>query len=194
MDTFKIIVKFFAVSDDLPHDTIAPIFHQWIREHRLADHLLIDVADYAHVVNGPGTLLISSEANISLDHGQGRLGLMYARKLPLPGTFSQRVAAALSTAAGIAAMLEREPALQGRLKFIGNEAEIRLNDRLAAPNTEASFEDARSDIVAAAREVWGADVTVSRIPQPLGLLTIHVTASASPDALPHSETVAVAQR
>ena len=64
----QLSVKIFA------HDPAAvqpaafiPIFHRWIQESRLADRLLIDVADYRHVANGPGVLLIGHEAHYALD-------------------------------------------------------------------------------------------------------------------------------
>src|SRR5882762_10312759 len=61
-------------------DAIA-VFHRWIQE-RACPELLIDVADYRHVPNGPGVMLIGHEANYSLDTTKGRLGLLYYRKQP----------------------------------------------------------------------------------------------------------------
>src|SRR3989442_6323570 len=73
-------VKIFArepVSIDLG-DAI-PIFHRWIQD-RVCPEMLIDVADYRHVPNGPGVMLIGHEANYSLDNTKDRLGLPYSRK------------------------------------------------------------------------------------------------------------------
>src|ERR1700716_4440222 len=61
-----------------PGDAI-PIFHRWIQD-RVCPEMLIDVADYRHVPNGPGVMLIAHEANYSLDNTKGRLGLLYSRK------------------------------------------------------------------------------------------------------------------
>ena len=55
------------------------VFNSWIQEQRF-DELLIDVADYLHVHNGPGIMLIGYEADYSLDNRAGRLGLLYNRK------------------------------------------------------------------------------------------------------------------
>ena len=41
--------------------------------------LLLDVADYKHVQEGPGIVLIGHEADYSLDLGGGRAGLVYDR-------------------------------------------------------------------------------------------------------------------
>ena len=31
-----------------------PVFHNWIQDKVVDDHLLIDVADYSHIPDGPG--------------------------------------------------------------------------------------------------------------------------------------------
>src|SRR5438067_7514075 len=102
MDSHKIAVKFFADVTPAPSGQndlhFVPIFHSWIQTQAVPDHLLIDVADYAHVHHGPGTVLIAREANFSTDNTDGRLGLMYARKQPAPGSFVDRVRQALVAA------------------------------------------------------------------------------------------------
>ena len=96
MDSHKIVIKLFVEdASRLEAHEFVPIFHSWIQQRAVADHLLIDVADYAHVHNGPGTCLITHEANFYTDRGEGRLGLMYGRKQPAPGTFIDRVRQAL---------------------------------------------------------------------------------------------------
>src|SRR5258707_1083897 len=74
MDVFKINIKLFAESDNFGPTEFVPIFHHWIQNQSLPNHLLIDVADYAHVPAGPGTLIVASEANIHMDRGENRLG------------------------------------------------------------------------------------------------------------------------
>ena len=86
MQPFKISVKFF-VDDPSGIDAhlFVPVFHSWIQQHAVAEHMLIDVADYEHVHNGPGTVLIAHEANFYLDKLDGFLGFTYSRKQPAPG-------------------------------------------------------------------------------------------------------------
>src|SRR5579872_6398840 len=117
MDVFKIAVKVFASADDFAPDQFVPIFHHWIQNQSVEGHRLIDVADYGHVANGPGTVLVSSEANFYTDRAEQRLGLLYSRKLPLPGSFQERLRAAVREALKAAAKLETEPLLVGKLKF-----------------------------------------------------------------------------
>jgi hypothetical protein len=156
MDAFKIAVKLFAVRDGFAPDAFVPVFHRWIQEQSLPGHLLIDVADYAHVANGPGTVLVSSEANLYTDRAEGRLGLLYSRKLPFspPGTFRQRLRAAIGEALKAAEKLESDSALSGKLNFRGDEILIRLNDRLNAPNNEQTLADVKLDVQTIASELF----------------------------------------
>src|SRR6266478_5010592 len=120
MDSHKLSLKLFAAdAPPLAADTIIPIFHSWIQQHALSDHLLIDVADYAHVPEGPGTVLITREANLSMDKGGNRPGLLYVRKQPIAGaeSFEQRLAAVFRGTFEAAAKLEEEVALRGKLRF-----------------------------------------------------------------------------
>ena len=44
---------------------------------------MVDVADYKHMIDGPGIMLISHEGNFSIDLQDGEVGFMYIRKQPL---------------------------------------------------------------------------------------------------------------
>jgi len=54
MDVYKIAVKVFARGGEIPSDQVIALFQRWIRDQSVPGHRLIDVADYAHVVAGPG--------------------------------------------------------------------------------------------------------------------------------------------
>ncbi len=165
MDAQKISIKLFVENDCFGPAEFVPVFHRWIQDHVLEDHLLIDVADYGHVADGPGTLLVSQEANIHMDRTGGRLGLLYFRKRALPGSFSDRLGACVDLARRIAEKLEAEPALAGRLKFRTDELSIKLNDRLAAPNSPETFAAVRADIERLARHLYGSvPVSIAHAP------------------------------
>lgn len=150
MDVFKIGVKIFAVDGVAPPHAFVPIFQHWIQNQSVPGHRLIDVADYAHVASGPGTVLVSSEANFHMDRGQNRLGLLYVRKLPAEGSFADRLRTSVREALRAAAKLEQEAELAGKLRFRTDEIEIRLNDRLLAPPTEQTITAVAPDIRAIA--------------------------------------------
>jgi hypothetical protein len=175
----KIIIKLFAEQDTFAPAEFVPIFHQWIQTQALADHLLIDVADYAHVAAGPGTLVVASEANIHMDRGGNRLGLMYVRKLPIAGAtnFRDTLAGVLRYARAAAELMENQPSLAGRLKFCKDDIEIRFNDRLHTPNTKEQFLSLAPDIEAAVDAVVGHGLSITA--KDLGtekLLTVQATA------------------
>lgn len=112
----------------------AAVFNTWIQKQRL-EELLIDVADYLHVHNGPGIMLIGHEADYSLDNRAGRLGLLYNRKQQIEGTTEENLAQAVRAALIAAQILEKE----NGLKFNGSEVQIVINDRLLVPNTAEIF-------------------------------------------------------
>src|SRR5678815_1415872 len=92
MDVHKIHIKFFASEPvQVEQAEFVPVFHSWIQIQSVPDHTLIDVADYAHVKDGPGILLVANEANFYADWIGGRFGLTYQRKHPAPGDFKDRL-------------------------------------------------------------------------------------------------------
>src|SRR5947207_196548 len=136
METHKIIVKFFAEEGSgVPGEGFVPIFHSWIQQQAIPEHLLIDVADYQHVSGGPGTVLVAHEANFSTDREDGKLGLMYTRKQPAPGDFFARLKQAFRACLAGCARLETD----AHLRFKTDQAIVRLNDRLLAPNTSETY-------------------------------------------------------
>ena len=150
------------------------LFHGWIQERRL-DGVPIDVADYAHVPDGPGVMLIGHEADRALDLGEGRPGVLYQRKREPEGTLEDRVAAAIEAADDIAADLEDHPAAGG-VRFGRDEILIRVNDRLNAPNDDATLEGLRPAIEGAlARTRPGREAAIERVAEdPRGPFRVRV--------------------
>jgi hypothetical protein len=181
MDIFKIAAKIFVAEDRFAPDRFIPIFHRWIQNQAVEGHLLIDVADYAHVVAGPGTVLVSSQANFHMDREDGRLGLSYWRKSPLPGSFRDRLRATILETIKAAALLEREESLAGELTFRGEEIQIRLNDRLRAPANAATAASLKPDLAAVADELYSPGFAVEPRIVPHALLEFRLK---SPKPLP----------
>lgn len=184
MDSHKLIVKFFSEDPDpVPLSDFVPVFHGFIQAKAIPDHLLIDVADYQHVHHGPGIALVSHEGNFYADTGEGRLGLMYQRKQPVPGTRSlgERLAHAVAAALRACVRLEDEPALGGRVRFRTDELLLRVNDRLLAPNTPETFRAVEPGLRAFVSELYpGDEVTLEprHAPQTLFEVRVRVTGRA----------------
>jgi len=126
--------KVFVVGE-LPIDPsrFINVFHEWIQESTLPE-LLIDVADYCHVPDGPGVLLVAHESDYSMDHTDGRWGFRFNRKAVLAGSNEDRVHQAFAAAARGCLHLEKHFAKDGGLRFSRGEVEFFINDRALAPN------------------------------------------------------------
>jgi hypothetical protein len=180
MDAFKIAFKLFTAKDEFAPSEFVPIFQRWIQRQALPDHVPIDVADYAHVHSGPGTVLVTSEANIYMDRTGGKLGLLYTRKLPLEGTFRERLAHVAVQTLKTAILLQQEPSLAGRLTFRTEELLVRINDRLLAPNTDSTAAAIKPDIQAIAAVLYpGAALSFVHPPDPQKLLELLVKTQQS---------------
>ncbi|HZJ24964.1 MAG TPA: hypothetical protein VFD54_16725 [Anaerolineales bacterium] len=135
MNVQHINIKLFIENTDTVNlADYSAVFNTWIQKHVL-DELLIDVADYLHVQNGPGLLLIGHEADYSLDNRAGRLGLLYNRKKQLEGTTQEKLVQATRALLIAAQLLEKENGLQ----FNTQEIQVLINDRLLVPNTMETF-------------------------------------------------------
>ena len=141
LEAHELVIKFYAVdSSELGPKDFIPIFHRWIQTGRLEDEVMIDVADYSHVHQGPGVLLMCHEGQYSLDQAEGRLGLQYARKRRTEGDVHSRLGQAFGAALKACQLLESEPALAGKLHFSYDEALFKIQNRLLAPRSPETLD------------------------------------------------------
>ena len=147
MDTVKYELKLFVEDPSgVDLEEFIPIFHHWIQNQEL-EELLIDVADYRHVPDGPGVVLITHDAHYAMDLADGRLGLLYSRRRETHPrrrdiqSVEDRLRSVWHCALTACQGLEAHPTLHGRLLFRGNELLLRCNDRLQAPNTPAAYNE-----------------------------------------------------
>ena len=185
MQSHKLSLKFFAqdAASALPGDAFVHLFHSWIQRQAVPDHLLIDVADYEHVPNGPGTVLVSHEANFHMDRTEGRLGLLYVRKQPYPGadTLRDRLRATFRAALAACDLVELDSSFAGRVRFNMGDIVLRVHDRLLAPNTPQTFADLRPELEAVLLEVYaGSDVALEHRASPETLFEVRLAATRPP--------------
>jgi hypothetical protein len=180
MDAYRIGFKFF-IDDPLKidHSRIVPLFHGWIQRQALHGHLLVDVADYSHVPNGPGVMLISHEANVGLDESGGRLGLFYARKRPLGGTLAQRLDTVLGATLQACQLLEADTSA-GTIRFRTNEVSLRLLDRLEAPNNDQTLAQVRPDLESLLTTLYGGPAKITRTADSRLPFELRVSTETSP--------------
>lgn len=163
--------------EDVDLEPLIPVFHRWIREH-VFDELLLDVADYRHVQEGPGVVLIGHQANYSVDNTDNRLGVRYNRKAGLEGTNLDRLRQAARAALIAFQRLEAETDLAGRLRFNGHDLEVFVNDRLFASNVEATRQAATPELRAFFDMLFrGGEYSLSHGSDPRSLFGVYVKSS-----------------
>lgn len=126
---------FIENAEALSQEAVIPVFHDFIREKALPE-LLIDVADYRHVHEGPGVVLIGHGYDLYVDEMDGRPGLLFSRKREATGSVEEILRRSLAIALAAASLLEeRLP-----IRFATNEVLFRAIDRLHTPNDDTTHE------------------------------------------------------
>lgn len=187
MDASKLQLKIFVTADAAraAHpEAFVPVFHRWIKDHVLPE-LLIDVASYVHVPEGPSVALIGHGSDYFLDEGAGRLGLLYSRKRAGFGP-DERLADLARRTFHAALLLEAaEPSGSGRLKFATGELLLRVNDRLAAPASDATFAALRPELEAFATKLYGAGAfELTRVGTAKDLFAVRIVSTPSAAPVP----------
>ena len=156
MQPKRIAIKFFAAPDPAAAVDLHPflaIFHRFIQKGALPG-LLLDVADYAHVPEGPGVILIGHDVDYGIDLAGGKAGLLTTRKrleaTPLADSLADTLRRSLAALSALAA----EP--ESKLRFATQSFHLDLLDRLAAPNDDTAFAAARDAIAPALDRLYGA--------------------------------------
>lgn len=153
-------------------ERVIEVFHAWVAEQQMPE-MLIDVADYRHVPDGPGVVLVGLECDYAMDHSGDGFGLLFNRKGPLEGNNQDRIEHSLKRCAQACSMLESE---FESLKFSRKQLILTVNDRALAPNTDESREQCRSIFVASLQKVLGeGDIQLEFDEEPRNRLGAKVT-------------------
>lgn len=131
-------------------EAFVPVFHDWIRRGAV-EGLLIDVARYGHVHEGPGIMLVGHEGDYAIDLLGGRTSLRYTLKRDVPGTPRELVARALRRLTGAIAEARDVPGVD----LDDREIDVRVYDRLHAPNTPETAASLTGEIEAGVADVLG---------------------------------------
>jgi hypothetical protein len=178
MKARKVQIKLFVEwPRELDFEPFVPAFHRFIQEKAL-DEMLVDVAQYGHVHEGPAVLLVGHGSDYALDFAEGRAGLLYSRKREAPEDARACVTDGLRRALVAAKKLEEDKTLPQGLRFKTDELLFRLNDRLLAPNDAATFVTVEPVLKGALSDVFpGATLSLERKGTLKELFTVSVKAT-----------------
>lgn len=181
MDIQNIAIKFYASSgQDIDQSVFIPIFQDWIKTQALGE-VMIDIADYTHVPNGPGMMLICHETNYGMDTAEaGRLGLLAQRKQPQNGDHQDRILGVIRGCLRFLSLLQQDPRTPQALKFDLGAFDYIANDRLRLTNSEESLAAIYDDLAAAAGKLYpGKNISIERRPNhPKARLAVRVSSGA----------------
>ena len=155
------IKVFVKKGEDIPPYDFMRVLQRWIQQHTIPG-ALIDVADYSHIRNGPGIILVAHEHNVSIDYNDGRMGLLFHQKQPLDGSLQERMKLCLKYAFTACVELQEEPEFEGRLEFDPANFLFIANDRLHAPNEDEAYEQVHKQLLEAAGRVYDGELDLHR--------------------------------
>ena len=186
MQATKFQVKLYARAGHIELEKLVPVFHEWIRAKKIPDELLIDVADYTHVPQGPGVVLIGHQSDYYLDVADDRPGLLYSRKRGFEGDLSAGIDDAFGRALRACRLLEEDERLD--FEFGTDEVLFRVLDRLAAPNEDATYATYEPVLKQVAKAFFGSAPTMRRLGSPREPFAVRISTGARgsvADALAH---------
>lgn len=153
MNVNRLTIKLYIEDAEAYEITnIVPVFHRWIREDAVPG-LLIDVADYKHVPDGPGIILIGHEVDYALDEGYGRRGFFIRRKRTQVGALAENLQETLAWAVQAGQLLQQDSGLT----LLTNELEISFPDRLNVPNDDETFTAVQTEITPILQTAFNTD-------------------------------------
>lgn len=171
----QLSVKLFAADPAaVSLEAFPPIFHRWIQESRIGHQLLIDVADYRHVPDGPGIVLVAHQAHYAIDAERGPLGLLYSMKRDPPGELAGKLDEAYADALAAARALEEDPARP--IRFRDDRVRVAVMSRRHAPNTAETFAAARPVLESFAARVYpGRAARLEHLADPRAPFAVDIT-------------------
>lgn len=153
--------KLFAREPEaaVDYDAFIALFHGFIRE-KTVEGLLLDVADYGHVPEGPGIVLIGHDVDYSIDQTAGRNGMLALKKRIDGGSFADLLADTVRLS--LRAAREVEKAGSTGVAFDPGCVQVQIVDRLDHENSDAGFAAVKGELETLASRLYGDSAQVER--------------------------------
>ena len=135
MHKFGLKRKIKSLQTDI--ELFVPLFHSWIQEDRIPNHIMVDVVDYKHIPDGPGIMLIAHEGYFSLDFEDNELGLLYMRKTQLGDNVPETLSAIQQILDFAVELIQIDSVIGKKIEF-SDEYQLLSNDRFEYPNNGES--------------------------------------------------------
>lgn len=161
-------------------DGNAPHPHAWFKSFATwinnSPEILVDVADYSHVEDGPVIILVGHEAHYSIDHAGRRLGLLRDQRHWMSGNNTEKLLSTLRATLTGAARLEGDSAIQPTPGFLASDLKLVINSRAIAPNTDETLQAIKPELQSVLDGLYGAgEYSLSRDLDPRQRFTVQVT-------------------
>ncbi len=154
-DLQRIDLKVLAIAPAKPPlDPILTIFDRWRKEED-APSDWVDLADYAHMPQGPGVMMAGKRENFAVDTNEPGLGILLQTRKDLDGAVEQRFLEAFRRHLRLAARLAGEAEWPSEIKVDSSKWLITVNDRLHFPNNDESEHELKTGLVAALDHIFG---------------------------------------
>ena len=137
-------------------DPFMAIFARW-RKDKLHPAEWVDLADYAHMLRGPGIVLVGQRCNFAMDLSGPGPGILYAAKKGLSGSYTERVLSAFKWCFDLANLLAAENEFPKDLRLRTDLIELRFNDRLETPNNAATDSELQPIVRQVLDTLFGAE-------------------------------------
>lgn len=163
---------------DFRLDAFLAIFGRW-RQNKDHPAEWVDLADYAHMAEGPGILIAGHQGNFVVDSARPGLGLFYGGKKDFEGSNDERIIEAFRRCLSLTKALVAEPTYPAEMKLKPEAWELFINDRLQFPNNTETDAALRPAIKAALTKLFGEGAfTIEQDTDPQRRYAFSIRASA----------------
>lgn len=142
------------VADGARYEPLLTVFDRW-RKETDAPSDWVDLADYAHMQQGPAVIMAGKRENLAIDTNEPGPGVLVQTRKDLDGSLTERFLEAFRRHLALSTRLIGEPEWPAGLTVRGGDWIVSINDRLGFPNTDETENTLHTDLVAALDKLFG---------------------------------------